>query len=82
MKREFGRVNRSHLGSRHLALEPGGVRYSAAKGTAPGRSPCQACMAARNVARVVRWVVVAATLTWGGATSSRIFVVIVARCIR
>ena len=32
------RSNRSHLGSRHLALEPGRVRYSVVKGNAAGRS--------------------------------------------
>ena len=32
------RSNRSHLGSRHLALEPGRVRYSVVKGKAAGRS--------------------------------------------
>ena len=32
------RSNRSHLGSRHLALEPGRVRSSVVKGNAAGRS--------------------------------------------
>ena len=32
------RSNRSHLGSRHLAREPGRVRYSVVKGNAAGRS--------------------------------------------
>ena len=32
------RSNRSHLGSRHLALEPGRVRYSVVKGKAAGRA--------------------------------------------
>ena len=32
------RSNRSHLGSRHLALEPGRVRYSVVKGKTAGRS--------------------------------------------
>ena len=32
------RSNRSHLGSRHLALEPGRVRYSVVTGKAAGRS--------------------------------------------
>ena len=32
------RSNRSHLGSRHVALEPGRVRYSVVKGKAAGRS--------------------------------------------
>ena len=43
------RSNRSHLGLRHLALEPGGVRHSVVKGkglgkvTIPGLHGCKEC---------------------------------------
>ena len=54
------RSNRSHLGSRHLALEPGRVRYSvvtgkaAGRSTMPGRHGCKECCKGCHLRRCCR----------------------------
>ena len=54
------RSNCSHLGSRHLAIEPGRVRYSVVKGKAAGRSTmpglhgCKECCVGCQLRRCCR----------------------------